>query len=45
MDPKLFERINTLWEERENLDLTSEQQRVLDAAPPQLFVRRAARGR
>ena len=29
MDPKLFERINTLWAERENLDLTSEQQRVL----------------
>ena len=29
MDPKLFERINTLWEERETLDLTGEQQRVL----------------
>ena len=29
MDPKLFERINMLWAERENLDLTSEQQRVL----------------
>ena len=29
MDPKLFERINRLWAERENLDLTSEQQRGL----------------
>ncbi|MEM7404705.1 MAG: M3 family metallopeptidase [Pseudomonadota bacterium] len=42
MDPKLFARIDTLWMERENLELTDEQQRVL-MLRHRAFVRSGAR--
>ena len=41
MDPDLFKRIKAIWEERESLDLTPEQQMVLDNTY-QGFVRNGA---